>query len=96
MQFQYAYIGYPRITISPSNIYYVPAGHSAFRYGWPYFLICLILGLGIGLIFYRQRDVTLNILNAHQLDQNRGLNRTISDTVWRINEDIDNNTYPMN
>ena len=42
----------------PTAIYYVLSDKPALRYGWPYLLLSLLLGLGIGLIGYRQRNVT--------------------------------------
>lgn len=75
----------------PTAIYYVLSDKPALRYGWPYLLLSLLLGLGIGLIGYRQRNVTDAFLSEHESAINsRGLNRTIKDSLYHINESINN------
>ena len=75
----------------PTAIYYVPSDKPVLQYGWPYLLLSLLLGLGIGLIGYRQRNVTDAVLSEHESAINsRGLNRTIKDTLYHINESINN------
>lgn len=98
VQFQYASIlplgGNIGIGFMPTDIYYIPSDKKALQYGWPYLLLCLFLGLGIGLIGYRQRNVTGAILSEHEFAINScGLNRTIKDTLYHINESIDNSPY---
>ena len=59
--------------------------------GGPPKLLSLLLGLGIGLIGYRQRNVTVAVLSEHESAINsRGLNRTIKDTLYHMNEAINN------
>ncbi|MBP3482803.1 MAG: hypothetical protein J6K28_05365 [Alistipes sp.] len=95
VQFQYVNMlplgGAIGMGFMPTNIYYVPSDKKVLRYGWPYLLLSLLLGLGIGLIGYRQRNVTGAVLNEHKSAINyRGLNRTIKDTLYHINESINN------
>lgn len=95
VQFQYANMlplgGAIGMGFMPTNIYYVPSDKKALQYGWPYLLLSLLLGLGIGLIGYRQKNVTEAVLNEHEFAINsRGLNRAIKDTLYHINESINN------
>lgn len=94
IQFQYTNVlplGGIGIGFMPTDIYYIPSDKKALRYGWPYLLLSLLLGLGIGLIGYRQRNVTGAVLSEHESAINsRGLNRTIKDTLYHMNEAINN------
>lgn len=75
----------------PTAIYYVPSDKPAPRHGWPYLLLSLLLGLEIGLIGYRQRNITDAVLSKHESAINsRGLNRTIKDSLYHTNKSINN------
>lgn len=78
----------------PTDIYYIPSDKKVLQYGWPYLLLSLLLGLGIGLIGYRQRNVTGAVLYEYELAKGRKLSRTLRDTLYFMNEAVSNSPLP--
>jgi hypothetical protein len=90
VQFNYAIVTPVYWAKKPSNIYYIPSDKKAISKGWPYLLVCIFLGLIIGVLFYRETDVTESIKKARDVFSKRfKKNYTFLDTIYRINQDIE-------
>lgn len=87
VQFQYMLFFFVGYAVLPTRIYYIPSDKKAiFSWGGYYLLLCLFLGFGYGLFFYKQRNVTENILNAYHTSREQ--DDSLVNALQQINKSI--------